>query len=256
MSVWASRCRRWALIPLLLLAAAVPVSVAAASPSASNSHPAKPMPARLPRDRILSNERTYTTWTIANSYTAIRAQPNVHSGAVATLQAQTPDGFLQSYVLLREHWTRHGVWVKLRIPGRPNGRTGWVPRAALADFQAVHTQLVVNRTTRQLTLYRRGRAIFRAPVGVGKPSSPTPAGHFWISEAFASSNSFYGPYAFATTDYSTLTEWPGGGIVGLHGTNEPSLVPGDPSHGCIRLHNNDILTLSHLVPIGTPLLVI
>ena len=41
-------------------------------------------------------------------------------------------------------------------------------------------------------------------------------------------------------------------MVGLHGTNEPDLIPGRPSHGCIRLRNRDILTLYRLAPNGTP----
>jgi lipoprotein-anchoring transpeptidase ErfK/SrfK len=159
-------------------------------------------------------------------------------------------------LLLRDRWTSSGLWVELRVPGRPNGRTGWVPRGALDVFNHTNMEIVVNRAKRQLTLYRAGRVIYRAPIGVGKPSTPTPPGHFWITEAFPSSNPAYGPYAFGTSDYSSLTDWIGGGIVGLHGTNEPSLVPGDPSHGCIRLHNSDILRLSKLVAIGTPLLVL
>jgi lipoprotein-anchoring transpeptidase ErfK/SrfK len=133
--------------------------------------------------------------------------------------------------------------------------TGWVKRGVLDVFQRVHTQLVVDRGAEQLTLYRNGRLIMQAPVGVGKPSTPTPAGHFWISEAFPSNVIFYGPFAFATTDYSVLSDWPGGGVVGIHGTDQPWLVPGTPSHGCIRLHNSDITRLSGLVPVGTPLLV-
>jgi len=207
------------------------------------------------RDVVLSNERTYTRWTVALTTGAIRAQPTAGSPRLASLRYQTGDGFLQSYVLLRERWNSGGAWVKLRIPMRPNGKVGWVPRAALDDFQIVHTQLVVDRAATQLTLYRSGRVIYRAPVGTGKPGTPTPSGHFWITEAFVSNNAFYGPFAFATSDYSTLTDWPGGGIVGLHGTNEPALVPGHPSHGCIRLHNSDISRLSTMVPIGTPLLV-
>jgi lipoprotein-anchoring transpeptidase ErfK/SrfK len=42
-------------------------------------------------------------------------------------------------------------------------------------------------------------------------------------------------------------------VVGIHGTNEPQLVPGRPSHGCIRMHNKDILRLARLMPVGTPL---
>jgi lipoprotein-anchoring transpeptidase ErfK/SrfK len=45
-------------------------------------------------------------------------------------------------------------------------------------------------------------------------------------------------------------------VVGLHGTNEPDLIPGRPSHGCIRLRNKDIIRLYRLVPRGTPLHVI
>jgi lipoprotein-anchoring transpeptidase ErfK/SrfK len=50
-----------------------------------------------------------------------------------------------------------------------------------------------------------------------------------------------------------LTDWPGGGFVGVHGTNEPNLIPGRISHGCIRLRNDAIVRLSHLMKVGTPL---
>ena len=60
--------------------------------------------------------------------------------------------------------------------------------------------------------------------------------------------------AFITSATSpTLTDWPGGGIVGVHGTNTPSLIPGRISHGCVRLKNGDILKLAKLMPVGTPL---
>ena len=206
-------------------------------------------------DSRLSNETTTTVWSVANGVAPIYARASAKTPVVARLQLQTPDGFLQSYVLLRERWTRSGRWIQLRIPGRPNGRIGWVPRADLNAFQYVHMEIVVNREARTLTLYRHGREIFNGPVGVGKPSTPTPAGHFWITEGFPSYNPFYGPYLLATSDYSVLSEWPGGGIVGIHGTNEPSLVPGDPSHGCIRMHNADIGYLSNVVTVGTPVLV-
>ena len=58
--------------------------------------------------------------------------------------------------------------------------------------------------------------------------------------------------AFGTSAYSKLSDWPGGGVVGIHGTNEPGLIPGRPSHGCIRVRNRDIVRLGRLMPIGTP----
>jgi lipoprotein-anchoring transpeptidase ErfK/SrfK len=235
-----------------LLASPVARASAASAVSATSSTPAAP--ASLPRVTVLSNETTYTRWALANYSAWIRAQPSTRARALAKLRVGTPDGLgLQTYLLLSEQTTSSGAWVKLRVPGRPNGRIGWVQRGALDDFQIVHTELVLNRAARLLTLYRNGKAIFRAPVGVGKPSTPTPPGHFWVTEAFPSTDPAYGPYAFGTTDYSALSDWPGGGVVGLHGTNEPALVPGAPSHGCIRLHNSDILRLKNLVPIGTPI---
>jgi lipoprotein-anchoring transpeptidase ErfK/SrfK len=117
-----------------------------------------------------------------------------------------------------------------------------------------HKLLVVDERHLQMTLYSSGRRVFSAPVGIGKPSTPTPTGHFWIREKFPVKNDpFYGPYAFGTADYSSLSEWPHGGVVGIHGTNEPSLVPGRPSHGCIRMRNADVTRLWSLLSIGTPM---
>ncbi len=50
-----------------------------------------------------------------------------------------------------------------------------------------------------------------------------------------------------------LSEWPGGGVVGIHGTDQPDLIPGHPSHGCLRLRNADITRLWHLIKVGTPI---
>ncbi len=234
---------------LAAAALALPPSALAAAPASGGARATTSS-----RTVTLSNETTRTTWALANYRGKIHSQPSTHSHVITKLLLGTPDGLgLQTYELLSEQDTNSGLWVRLRIPGRPNGRIGWVQRGALEGFQVVHTEIVVNRAARSLVLYRNGKAILQAPVGVGKPSTPTPAGHFWITEAFVSTDPFYGPYAFGTTDYSTLSEWPGGGVVGLHGTDEPSLVPGDPSHGCIRLYNSDILRLKKLVPIGTPI---
>jgi lipoprotein-anchoring transpeptidase ErfK/SrfK len=65
-------------------------------------------------------------------------------------------------------------------------------------------------------------------------------------------STIYGPWAFGTSAYSVLSDWPGGGVVGIHGTDQPELIPGRPSHGCIRVPNRDIHRLARLMPIGTP----
>ncbi len=147
------------------------------------------------------------------------------------------------------------LWVKVRLPVLPNGTTGWVRRLSLGAYQIVNTRLVVDRQRLLASLYRNGRLIFTAPVGVGTSSWPTPSGQFTVrSELTRYASPFYGPVAFGTSARSTvLTDWPGRGFVGIHGTNEPQLIPGRVSHGCIRMRNVDIVRLAALMPIGTPL---
>ena len=150
---------------------------------------------------------------------------------------------------------RGRVWTRVRLPVLPNNTTGWVPRSALGGLSSVRTRLVVDLERLTATLYRAGKRVFSARVGVGAPESPTPRGNFYIRNKLASySSSFYGPVAFGTSARSeVLTDWPAGGFVGIHGTNRPDLLPGRVSHGCIRLRNQDILRLARLLPVGTPL---
>jgi lipoprotein-anchoring transpeptidase ErfK/SrfK len=147
--------------------------------------------------------------------------------------------------------------VRVRLPILPNGSTGWVPRSALGGYVAVKTHLVVDLRRLTAVLYREGQRIFSAPIGVGRANWPTPRGEFFVRNRLTRfHNAFYGPIAFGTNARSaTLTDWPGGGFVGIHGTNSPQLIPGRISHGCIRLRNRDILRLSKLMPVGTPVTV-
>ena len=160
-------------------------------------------------------------------------------------------------VLAQQQAADGATWVHLRLPQRPNNVTGWVRRAALGPFQLVQTRLVVSRRTLRITLFDHGRRRFRAPVGMGAPGTPTPTGSFWIREKFhVSGNSLYGTRAMGTAAYSNvLTDWPGGGVIGIHGTDQPGLIPGRPSHGCMRLRNRDAERLYALTPVGTPLLI-
>ena len=206
----------------------------------------------------------------ANVAQWVRRRPATNSGFVKKLAFYTPDQqALQTYEILttrrikvilprraghkrRRRHVQWVVWDKIAVPGRPNGQTGWVENSWLATPTLSHTLIVVSTATEGMTVYRYGRVIFTAPVGTGDLANKTttPLGHFWIAEEFPSSNPFYGPWAFGTTDYATDTEFPDGSIVGIHGTNEPWLIPGDPSHGCVRMKDPDILKLKSLVGIG------
>jgi hypothetical protein len=228
------------------------VAVVASVPALADALPAAgvpPLPVRL------SNEITFTRWAGAVTRAEAYAQPSEQARRVGRLRRLTEDGFPEVYVLLESRQDAQGVtWIRLRLPQRPNNVTGWVRSAALGPFHLVLTRLVVSRRTLSITLYDRGERRFRARIGMGAPGTPTPTGSFWIREKFHVHGSpLYGTRAMGTAAYSNvLTDWPGGGVIGVHGTSEPGLIPGRPSHGCIRLKNRDIQRLYALTPIGTP----
>ena len=202
----------------------------------------------------LSDEVRETRWAYTNLAVKARVRPARTARAVTRLRWNTEDGRPEVYLALQSYNDGRGnQWVQVRLPRRPNGTTGWVPREALGGFRIVRTRLVVNRRSLTAKLFSSGRPIWSARVGVGKASTPTPAGRFYIRERLPGfGNPIYGPIAFGTSAYSRLSEWPGGGVIGIHGTNQPELIPGRPSHGCIRLKNPAILRLAELMPIGTP----
>ena len=240
------------LLPLaLLLLLALPAAAQAAD-----------LPLRPKGDRSalgnerLSNERTITRWAHTNLRGGIRAKPSWKSKAIGALRWNTEDGLPEVYLALASHVDHAGgqVWIKIRIPGRPNGRTGWVRQEQLSNLELVETQLTIDRRRLRATLRKRGKVIWRSPIGVGAPGTGTPGGKFWIRERLPNlgGSPIYGPWAFGTAAYSKLSDWPGGGVVGIHGTNQPELIPGRPSHGCIRVPNPRIRKLARIMPIGTP----
>ncbi|HEX3736029.1 MAG TPA: L,D-transpeptidase family protein [Solirubrobacterales bacterium] len=202
----------------------------------------------------LSDELAFSRSAHAFRDAAVRRRPSPGAPIVTHLHRVTEDGFAETYLLLAELDARHADdWVRLRVPGRPNGRTGWVRRSALGPYHPTRVAVLIDKRTLRLTFLVDGHPRWSAPVGIGAPATPTPSGRFWVREQFpVEGDPFYGPYAFGTSAYARLTDWPGGGVVGIHGTDEPGLIPGRPSHGCIRLRNRDIRRLARLLPNGAP----
>lgn len=210
-------------------------------------------------DERLSDERRLSRYAGAFSRAVVRARPSHGARRVGRLRYLTEDGPYEVYPVLESRVdAKERTWLRIRLPQRPNGRTGWVPRGELGALRVVRTMLRVNRATRRATLYRKGRRVWSSPIGVGKRSTPTPGGTFWIRSRLrgVAGDPVYGPYAFGTGAYSTLSDWPGGGVIGIHGTNQPGLIPGAPSHGCIRVPNAAISRLWPLLPIGTPVVIL
>jgi lipoprotein-anchoring transpeptidase ErfK/SrfK len=147
-------------------------------------------------------------------------------------------------------------WVQAYLPERPNESLGWIP---MADVTMVRDpdRIVVNLSTRHLELFRGDKIAFQTVVAVGGPTSPTPTGHFYVTERIKVAdpeNSPYGPYALGLSGFSNVYKtFDGGpGQIAIHGTDEPWFLGQYASHGCVRLSNAEITALVGQVETGTP----
>jgi lipoprotein-anchoring transpeptidase ErfK/SrfK len=217
--------------------------------------------------RGLDSRASTSPWPVAKGtsgvYTPIVRNVDAHmtpsstSRVVGRLTTRTPEGTTTLVPVLRRVERSGALWLEVGLPVLPNGTTGWVPRRATGGYGFTSTRLEISRTTLRAVLYRGRTRVFSAPVGIGQARWPTPVGWFIVRSRLTKySSATYGPLAFGTSARSAvLTDWPAGGFIGIHGTNQPSLIPGRISHGCIRLRNSDILALGRLMPVGTPVIV-
>ena len=189
---------------------------------------------------------------------AVRAAPRSDARRVTVLRQFRPDYRPQVVLALSERTDPESgepSWYRISVPGRPNGRTGWIPAAA-ADIRPVRELIQIDLSARTLALWSKGRVVLKTRVAVGRPGMETPRGLFYVTWKLVPRASVLGKIAFETSAYSKLSEWPGGGIVGIHGTYEPHLLGQAVSHGCVRVANRDILRLRARVGLGTPINVV
>ena len=232
-------------------ATALPGATALPQPAASGL--------TIPDPRPLPDQAHTAVWAPVRRAVVATERPRAGSAEVAPVEARTPEGTTNLVLVIGRTTDASGrVWLRARLPALPAGATGWIPRDAAGGYVSVDTRLVVDRAAETLTLTRGGRVVMTAPVGVGTAQAPTPAGEFYVRNRLTRYRSpAYGPIAFGTSARSpTLTDWPAGGFIGIHGTDQPQILPGRVSHGCIRLRNDDILRLARLMPVGTPLTIV
>lgn len=104
--------------------------------------------------------------------------------------------------------------------------------------------IVIDHSEFRLYYYEHGKVVKKWACVLGKPSTPTPYGHFKIYSRVPDPGSGMGPYFLGYY-----------GAIGVHGTSQPWLIRRFPrafSHGCARLYNSQITWLYPRVPIGTP----
>ena len=150
---------------------------------------------------------------------------------------------------------RRPDWLKVLLPVRPNGVTGWIKASEVSTADHEY-RIEVQVGARKLTVWKGNDVFLEETVAVGAPATPTAVGTFYTTGLFetGSTQPVYGPYAYPLSGYSeVLFEFGGGdGQMGIHGTNDPSSLGRNVSNGCIRMSNAAITTLAKTLPVGVP----
>ena len=176
--------------------------------------------------------------TVDNPWRADPARPDTSVPQVFLVEAQRDNG-----------------WIRVRLPIRPNGSSGWV-RSADVTISPVAYRLTIQLSAHRLTVLDRGQVTYTGTVAVGAPSTPTPTGHYYIRVLIKAPNpnTVYGPYAYGLSSHSnTLNTFDGADAeIGIHGNDNPAVLGTNVTHGCIRIDNTEITQLANTLPLGTP----
>lgn len=146
-------------------------------------------------------------------------------------------------------------WLQVHLPVRPNGSMGWV-RAGEVDLTQNDYRIEVELSAFRITVWKGADLLLSEPVGIGAGATPTPGGRYYIKELLQppNPNGPYGAFAYGLSGFSeVLTSFGGGpGVLGIHGTNDPTSIGHPVSYGCIRMNNTGIAALARMLPLGVP----
>jgi lipoprotein-anchoring transpeptidase ErfK/SrfK len=185
-----------------------------------------------------------------------RVRPTASARAIERVPATRPITGARTTLPVVGHTTRDGArWLHVALPGRPNGHQGWI-RARNTRTTSTPWRVDVDLSKRRVDIRYDGRLRRHFTVVVGKSSTPTPTGRFFVEETVQMPAGAVGaPYALALSARSTvLQEFEGGpGQIALHGLDNVGGTPGTAeSHGCIRLRNGDIAWIAQRIGPGVP----
>jgi lipoprotein-anchoring transpeptidase ErfK/SrfK len=232
---------------IALLTGVVAVAAGATGPAAAPPADARRAPVVRPTQRLA---------LLLKSHRVVSALHGRRS-TVTTVPASRPITVAQTVLpVIGRRTTTDGVrWLRVMVPGRPNGRKGWIAqRGTVRATTSWH--LVVRTSRRRVLVYRRGRVVRTFAAIVGTPSTPTPRGRFFVEESVRMlAGSAGGPFALALSARSNvLQEFEGGpGQIAIHGMSHLGGALGTAaSHGCVRLADQSIRWLAGRIAPGVP----
>jgi len=149
-----------------------------------------------------------------------------------------------------------GDYMKVLITARPNHTTGWV-KADDVTIAATEYRFELDLSTYHLKVFKGADVFVETDVVIGKDSTPTPLGHFFVTEKIKNSSDtgVYGAWILPTNGYSEVLDTFDNGLpqIAFHGTNQPELVGTKASNGCVRIPNDVVIKIADAIPAGTPI---
>ncbi|HEV2895437.1 MAG TPA: L,D-transpeptidase, partial [Actinomycetota bacterium] len=231
---------------------------AAPAPLDPSAGPAAPTTTRAsPRVGAfrLGNAPAYVALAVKD--VTVLSKPGGKGDVVAVFPEELPWGSPTPFLIDQARRTATGdTWLKVRLPRRPNGSSGWVRRDQVRIRPVTH-EVVVDLSSRTASLLRSRRKIRSFRVGIGTAGTPTPTGRFYVTVKLKPpqiSASAYGAWALGLSGYSEVhqTFGTGDGQIALHGTYQPWNLGAPVSNGCVRMDNETITLLAETLPLGTP----
>ena len=196
-------------------------------------------------------------WLVAASSMSVVVHDAPESASPARLLDPAEEIGEQLVFLVKQDTSE---WLEVYLPVRPNGSTGWIRREQV-ELSEHRYRIELTLSDKRLVVFEGDELVMEEPIGVGAEESPTPGGIYYLKELLSppDPDGFYGPYAYGLSGFSdTEIDYNGGeGVIGIHGTDDPSSVGRSVSHGCIRLSNEAIVRLVEEIglPLGTPVMI-
>ncbi|MGH9275810.1 MAG: L,D-transpeptidase [Acidimicrobiales bacterium] len=166
-------------------------------------------------------------------------------------------GFWYGYPMTMPIVEDRGAWLRIMLPERPNGGTGWV-RADSVTRSTSPWRMVLKLSETRVRVYKDGFEVWNAPVGIGRDRTRTPTGSYFVTVIEKPGPPGYGPIVLNLNAHSEdIASWHGSGdaITAFHGPfGAQELIRsggGKVSNGCIRMLTEDQLKMDGIT-LGTP----
>ena len=148
-------------------------------------------------------------------------------------------------------------WGRVELPYVWPRTVGWIPLRSLSRAQTfVHVD--VDLSEHRVRVYKHDDLLLGAPGAIGAPSSPTPPGHYVVTDRVPfASGGYLGSFAFGISGIQPHLPpgWSGGNQLAIHGTNAPSSIGTSTSAGCVRVSETTLEVLKPLLRLGTPVVI-